>query len=97
MMRTARALWLAGGLLGAMGLQVFHRHSAHDGGLFAPHEDCSVCLRSGAAAGGALVPSPVASAPRCTAELFWKHNPAPLPSNPLLHPFGRAPPFSFVR
>jgi hypothetical protein len=91
-MKTARALWLALGWLGLLGVQAFHHHSAHDAGLYQPHEDCSFCARANGSAGGDVVPEALFSNPTrsvqqvlfCRVPSFFLH--------PRLLPFGRAPP-----
>ena len=87
-----RALWLVAGLLGVLGMQAFHHHSAHDGGLFNLHDDCAFCARVGGPTEGTAVPLAASSAPIFAVEHFFSSLLKPLFSRPFLQPFGRAPP-----
>lgn len=95
-MKKWRALWWVAMFLGVLGLQAFHRHNAHDGGLFAPHEDCSLCSHIGGTAGGDVLVSPQVATPLFPGEQSFFCKFEAVFSRPFLLPFGRAPPSSSV-
>lgn len=96
-MIKSRALWLVVGFLGILGFQSFHHHSAHEGGLFTPHEDCSLCLRVGGSAGGDVVPRSPEGAPQLVVEQGSPRFFSFVFVRPNLQPFGRAPPTPSVQ
>lgn len=96
-MKKSRALWWGAVMLGVLGLQAFHRHSAHDGGLFTPHEDCSLCERNVGSGGAEIVASPPSAPLLAVVESIFSDRSTADPSHPFLQPFGRAPPSSSVR
>ncbi|MBL8024104.1 MAG: hypothetical protein JNK54_07480 [Elusimicrobia bacterium] len=91
-MKTARALWLAVGWLGLLGVQAFHHHSAHDAGIYHPHEDCSFCARASGPAGADNVPETSFTQPTLSVRQVFFYSSPSLLSRPYLFPFGRAPP-----
>lgn len=95
-MKKGRALWLVASMLGVLCLQAFHHHNAHDGGIFAPHEDCSLCTHTGGSAGGDVALLPAVSAPLLIVEQVPPAYFSAVFARPFLHPFGRAPPSSFA-
>jgi hypothetical protein len=93
-MKKAGALWLALVFAGLLGVQAFHSHSAHEGGVFTPHEDCSLCARSGGSTGNeAVLPSVLASPYVVLKDVILEDVRSDF-SLPFLQPFGRAPPSS---